>query len=357
MRATISTASSRWRISRSPSRACSSSTATLGSRSPTNWVRSSGHGSARPRRVFSDGAGGRRAGSRLCSSYWLSREARSTSPFRSPSSLCWACQNSGFPRSTIISTILGMPLLALAIVHALHAIRIRLRPCRRRALTGTAVLLRMDFILVCPLLATWRAWPREEAFPEADADRRRCRCRSRRRLCHGHSQRAGHHRDTAPERCRASRQCRPAGLGSAHELKRRFGRVKLVGWLLFLVGSPVVVLDAALKRGVAHEARLAAAVVSAYPMANILSPKYILPEAPFLLLLFVHVLDILSPWISSRFEKLAFTGLVLVALLPALISVSFARRPLIPDARPASSKTGRHAGRACSRPMVATSGR
>ncbi|MBO9670148.1 MAG: hypothetical protein J7485_06500 [Sphingobium sp.] len=275
--------------------------------------------------------------------YWLSREGRSPSTVPIALVALLGVPELWFSALYYNSTILGMPLLALAILlvrrhpHPVSALLAGL-------LTGAAVLLRMDFILICPLLAI-AAWPRGEGLSKPILVA----------LGVVAALAIGYFTGILDVQAVIETQRMSVAEISANahlpgwdlRTKLSVASVSLspVGWLLFLIGTPVALIHAATKRDWRALGWLIAAVISAYPMLNILSPKYILPEAPFLALLFVHALDKLSPWLSSGREKAAFGALALLALVPVFVSLSLTKRPpfLVPGLL-ATKPVGTHDG-------------
>jgi hypothetical protein len=271
--------------------------------------------------------------------YWLCREGRTS--FALVALL--GVPELWFSSLYYNSTILGMPLLALAIL------LVRLRPHVASAftaglLTGCAVLLRMDFILICPLLAM-AAWPRGEGISKPLLVAAGVVVA----LAAGYA--AGIL--DVPAILDIQRASTAELVENAHlpgwDLRTKLSVASItlspIGWLMLLAGVPILLRRAAQTRDWRALGWFAAALVSAYPMMNILSPKYVLPEIPFLLLLFVNVQEKAAPWIWARLGRIAVGALAALALCPLLISISLSGQPpfLTPGTMP-SRPVGTHDG-------------
>ncbi|MBT2187927.1 hypothetical protein [Sphingobium nicotianae] len=93
------------------------------------------------------------------------------------------------------------------------------------------------------------------------------------------------------------------------------------GWLL-LAGGGLVFIDGLRRRDWRAFAWVIAALPAIYPVLNILSPKYLLPAVPFLLLLFVRAQELAMAWFAARWQALSRAGLIAVTILPWLASLS-----------------------------------
>jgi hypothetical protein len=96
-----------------------------------------------------------------------------------------------------------------------------------------------------------------------------------------------------------------------------------IGWLLLIAGTALLLVRAFREKRWAVLLWVAGALPALYPLLNILSPKYMLPIAIFLPLLFVHGAAALVDWRAAR-DRGARQGLLIaVAVLPIFVSLSF----------------------------------
>lgn len=241
------------------------------------------------------------------------------------------------------STILGMPLLAAALL-LVRTDRSIVRPILAGILTGLAIMLRLDFILICPLLAV-AAWPHGKGLSRPVV----LALAVIATLLVGFA--AG--LLDLPEIIRIQ----AASIAEIHNKAHMPGwdlRVKLfvatvslspVGWLLLLGSATLVIPDAARRRDWRALAWLAATVPATYPIFNILTPKYILPLAPFVLLFFVRTLEAMEARFTVNWRARVRDGLSVVAITPIFISISlFGHAPYLVPGLAAIRPVGTHDG-------------
>lgn len=223
------------------------------------------------------------------------------------------------------TTMRTMPLIALALI----LVRMRgslLLPFAAGIVTGLAILMRLDFLLVCPLLAL-AAWPKGENIVRPAVL-------------------AGAVVVTVLAGFAAGLIDIPEILRinafNSWEIKAHLGqpgwdfRLKAmvitvvlspVGWLLLLVGAPLLLLDALRRRDWRVALWILAAIPPALPLPNILSPKYMLPLAPFALLFFVRAQERIEDLLANGLRIWAKRGLWAAAIVPAFLSVSLDGQP------------------------------
>lgn len=217
------------------------------------------------------------------------------------------------------STILGMPLGA----GALFLLRNRAGLSSAIAagiLTGLAVMMRLDFILICPLLAM-AAWPRSETL------RRPLVFTAAVIVVLGGAMATGFL--DLPEIVRIQAM-------SAAEIVEKANvpgwdrRVKLLvalislaplGWLLLMAGAALAITNALRHRDIRTALWALAALLMLYPLLNILSPKYMLPLALFVVPFFARTLSDFIRLSGKHGRAFAMTALAL-ALLPFLVSAA-----------------------------------
>ena len=235
------------------------------------------------------------------------------------------------------STILGMPFAA----GALLLLRTERRPSAAIAaglLFGASILMRVDFILIAPLLAlvAWVGGIRRAAiFVGATVAT----------LILGWiagivdlAAMADIQRSSAAEI-----QARAHQLGWDRRMKLGVVSICLapVGWLLLVAGGPLLIMDA-LKYDRRRLLWLVAALPTLYPLLNILSPKYMLPLALLLPMLFVHAQAALAGRIGRR---VAVPLLALVTAVPLFVSISlYGHRPFVALGSLADRPVGTHDG-------------
>lgn len=233
------------------------------------------------------------------------------------------------------TTMRTMPLIALALI----LVRIRgsiLLPLAAGVATGLAILMRLDFLLVCPLLAM-AAWPRGEGIirPVLLA------VGVMATVLAGFS--AG--LIDVPEILRINAfnsweiNAHLGQPGWDMRLKAMVITVVLspVGWLLLLVGAPLLLVDAARKRDWRILLWILFAIPPALPLPNILSPKYMLPLAPFALLFFLRVQERVEAVLTNGLGIWARRLLLAAAIVPVFLSVSLSGKApfLLPGLSPA----------------------
>lgn len=275
--------------------------------------------------------------------WWLWREGRSPVPLGTALIALLAIPELWYSSLYYNSTILGMPLLATAlllirgqggIAHMLGA----------GVLTGLAILMRIDFILICPLLAV-AAWSQSgrpsrpivvavgvvttlaitAAIGLLDLQ------------------------EVVRIQTMSAAEIRDKAALPGWDLRTKIFVLTIalspVGWIMLAVGLPATFVNAARRR----DGRLLiwgiAALPAAYPLFSLLSPKYVLPVAPFLLLLFVRVQEQATTWLIDRWRILLRGGLLIAAVTPIFLSISLSGKApfLLPGLEP-SRPIGTHDG-------------
>ncbi|HEY1124100.1 MAG TPA: hypothetical protein VGE65_00585, partial [Sphingobium sp.] len=233
------------------------------------------------------------------------------------------------------TTMRAMPLIALALILVRMSGSILL-PLGAGVATGLAILMRLDFLLVCPLLAM-AAWPKGDGIMRPVV------------LAVGVIA-------TILAGFAAGLIDLPAILRinafNSWEIKAHLGqpgwdmRLKAmvitvvlspVGWLLLLIGAPLLLLEAVRKRDWRVLLWILFAIPPALPLPNILSPKYLLPLAPFALLFFLRAQEAIEDALASGLRDWARRGLLVAATLPMFLSVSLSGKApfLMPGLSPA----------------------
>lgn len=268
--------------------------------------------------------------------WWLWREGQSrTSPFAHAIIALLCIPELWYSSLFYNTTMRSMPLIALALI----LVRMRgslLLPLAAGVATGLAILMRLDFLLVCPLLAL-AAWPRGEGIlrPVVLAAAVIATV--------GAGFAAG--LVDIPEILRIN-------AFNSWEIKEHLGqpgwdmRLKAmvitvtlspVGWLLLLVGAPLLLVGAARKRDWRALLWVLAAIPPALPLPDILSPKYMLPLAPFALLFFLRAQEQIEACLTNGLRIWARRGLWLAAIAPIFLSISLSGKApfLMPGLSPA----------------------
>lgn len=232
------------------------------------------------------------------------------------------------------TTMRTMPLIAAALI----LVRMRgslLLPLAAGVATGLAILMRLDFLLVCPLLAM-AAWPRGEGIIRPVL------------LAVGvmGTVLAGFAAGLIdlPEILRINAfnsweiNAHLGQPGWDMRLKAMVITVLLspVGWLLLLVGAPMLLVEAARKRDWRGLLWLLFVIPPALPLPNILSPKYLLPLAPFALLFFLRAQEAIGDVLGNGLRIWARRGLLVAAIVPVFLSISLSGQApfLIPGFSP-----------------------
>lgn len=273
--------------------------------------------------------------------WWLWREGRSP-PLPALAAALVALlgiPELGYSALYFNSTILGMPLLAGALLlargagglgHALAA----------GVLAGLAILMRMDFILVCPLLAM-AAWPRGASLARPVAVAAGVVAALLAGWAAGLLDLAGIMRIQAE----STAEIRDRATEPGWDLRTRLFVASIAlspaGWLMLIGGGGLLLAEAARRRDWRAAGWLLAALPAAYPLPSMLSPKYLLPAAPFLLLLFVRAQERLA----GRRAGPVRAGLAVLAAAPLLVSVSLSGtppflKPGLAPARPVETHDG-----------------
>jgi hypothetical protein len=253
--------------------------------------------------------------------WWLYREGQARTGAFARAIIALLCIPELWYSSLFYNTTMrAMPLIALALI----LVRMRgslLLPLAAGVVTGFAVLMRLDFLLICPLLAL-AAWPKGENIMRPAV------------LAGGvvATVLAGFAAGLIdiPEILRIN-------AFNSWEIKQHLGqpgwdfRLKAmvitvvlspVGWLLLLVGGPLLLLDAVRRRDWRVAWWILAAIPPALPLPNILSPKYMLPLAPFGLLFFLRIQERIEEGLSKGLRIWAKRGLWAAAIIPVFLSVS-----------------------------------
>jgi hypothetical protein len=103
------------------------------------------------------------------------------------------------------------------------------------------------------------------------------------------------------------------------------------GWLLLIVGGPLTVRQFWRKDPSLTIIYGVAAVLLLYPLPNLLSVKYLLPLMIFLPVFFVHCLEHLSSLLADRYQRFAEIGMVAIAIIA--LTVSFEPQSHVPFIR------------------------
>lgn len=218
------------------------------------------------------------------------------------------------------STILGMPLLAGALLLVRRGTGL-VAPAIAGVLTGLAILLRMDFVLVCPLLAV-AAWPRGNGISRPIMLATIVVATLLVGFLAGWLDPAEILKIQAASAAEIREKAHVIGWDL--RMKASVASISLspAGWLMLLGGGALALLDALKRRDWRALLWLGAALPATYPLFSILSPKYALPLAPFLLLLFVHGLTLAESCLAGRLRNPAVAVLVVAAAVPVFVSAS-----------------------------------
>lgn len=217
------------------------------------------------------------------------------------------------------TTMRSMPLIALALI----LVRMRgslLLPLAAGVATGLAILMRLDFLLVCPLLAL-AAWPkggsiwRPFVLAVSVAATVLAGCAA------GFIDIPEILRINAFNSWEINEHLGQPGWD--FRLKAMVVTVLLspVGWLLLLVGGPLLLIDALRTRDWRVPLWILALLLPAFPPTP-LSPKYYLTLAPFALLFFLRAQERIEDCLSMDLRLWAKHGLWAAAIVPAFLSVS-----------------------------------
>ncbi|OJY71720.1 MAG: hypothetical protein BGP16_14120 [Sphingobium sp. 66-54] len=252
--------------------------------------------------------------------WWLYREGRSPTPFLMALIALVGIPELWYSALYYNSTVLGMPLLASALLLArggggiVHAAVAGL-------LTGFAILMRIDFILICPLLAM-AAWPRGAGLTRPIAVAAGVVAVLIGAAAMGLLDFEEIVRIQALGAAEISAKSTMAGWDLRTKIFVLTVTLSPVGWLLLLIGLPCLLTTAARKRSWRALGWCATALPALYPLFSMLSPKYILPLAPFLLLLFVRTQEVVTEWLAGRWQPWLRGGLIAAATTPIILSVS-----------------------------------
>lgn len=240
------------------------------------------------------------------------------------------------------STILGLPFVAAAIL----LLRCDASPVRAGIaglIAGMAILMRMDFVLICPLLAAIAWWPTRSLLNPVV-------------VAAGVFAMLGIGFVTGilqPHDIIVTQQISSAEIAARAHQPGWDMRVKLqvltvclspIGWLLFVAGTPLVAVAAWRRHGVASLVWPLASLPAAFPLLSVLSPKYAIPALAFMPLLLVPAFDAIDR-ATARYRAIARPALATIALLPVLIAISpmghppFMAAGLLPP-RPVGSHDG-----------------
>lgn len=232
------------------------------------------------------------------------------------------------------TTIRALPLIVVALLLLREGER-RWQAILAGVLTGLAILMRLDFILICPLLAL-AAWPRGGSLWQPVL----LAVAVVATLLAGYA--AGLVDLSEIQRINAFNGweiAKNADLpGWDRRLKLGVLSVALspVGWLLLIGGAALLLRDAWRRRDWRALAWAAAALPPLLPVPNMLSPKYLLPMAPFALLLFVRAQEV-----YARGRGLLWAA----AILPWLFSISlYGGKPYVAPGLLASRPVPTHDG-------------
>lgn len=194
------------------------------------------------------------------------------------------------------------------------------------AAMGIAVLMRLDFILACPLLAMV-AWSRARRVVRPIILAGAVMATLAIGMAIGLIDLPAIVAIQAQTAAEIHAKANSAGWNALFRLRVASIALSPIGWLLLVGGAPLLVARAVRARRWSLLLWPIAALPACYPVLSILSPKYILPLALFLPLLFVHaagaLLDGLAPLRRTRGVQM----LGAVALVPVLVSVSLSGYP------------------------------
>jgi hypothetical protein len=242
------------------------------------------------------------------------------------------------------STILAMPLLAGAILLARGRGQV-LAPLVAGILAGLAVMTRLDFILICPLLAM-AAWPRGAGLTRPILLAVGVVVTLLAGFAIGLLDLAEIMRIQAI----ASAEIRDKAHVPGWDMRMKLGVASIslspVGWLLLAASTPLVMLEAWRERNWRALLWILALLPALYPLFNILSPKYILPLAPFLLLLFQKGLQLGWAKLGARLQRPALGMILAIGSIPIVLSVSlFGHAPFLGVGLQPSRPVGTHDGK------------
>ena len=259
--------------------------------------------------------------------WWLWREGRSgPAPVLNAFIVLLAVPELWYSASYYNSTILGMPLLAGALL-LVRGGKGLLAPAMAGVLTGLAILLRMDFILICPLLAV-AAWPRGKGLTRPIVLAAAVVATLLVGFAAGLLDLAEILRIQAASAAEISDKAHQAGWDLRMKLQVASITLSPIGWLLLAVSGAVLLGQALRRRDWRALLWIGAALPATYPLFNILSAKYFLPLAPFALLMFQHGLARAETLVGDRWRLPVTAILIAGAGLPLFVSVSFSSRAL-----------------------------
>lgn len=256
--------------------------------------------------------------------WWLWREGRSAAPVATAIFALLAAPELWYSALYFNSTILGMPLLVAALLLIRSGGGIA-QGLIAGLLTGAAILMRIDFILICPLLAM-AAWPRDKGIQQPIAVAVGVVAALLTGLAAGLLDLTQVMEVQAASTAEIRERANQYGWDFAAKILVLTISLSPIGWLFLLAGTPLMLLNALRLRDWRPILWLIAALPALYPILNILSPKYMLPLIPFLLLLFVRSQELVMDWLPTRVRGLAQAALFLAALLPLVVSISLDRQ-------------------------------
>jgi hypothetical protein len=236
------------------------------------------------------------------------------------------------------STVIGFPLEALAILLLAHD------SCRRSAAIagiamGLAILMRMDFVLVCPLLAVLAWWRTRDLLRPGVLAGAVVAVLAAGFLL-GWLQPAEiariQHASAAEIAARAHQP------GWDWHLKLGVFTILLspIGWLLLAIGVPAALLATWRARGAAALLWPVAALPALYPLLSLTSPKYAVPLLGLAPLIFVHAQDA-----AGRLFRYATPAIAVLLTVPIFVSISlYGYAPFVEPALLATRPVGTHDG-------------
>jgi hypothetical protein len=221
------------------------------------------------------------------------------------------------------STIIGLPMAAAALLLLLSRSG-AFSAGVAGILAGLAIMCRLDFILITPLLAL-AAWPRGKTIKRAIIFGAALVATLGLAIATGFLDLPEIIRIQAASGAEISEKASMPGWNLRTKLFVAAVSLAPLGWLLLVVSVSVQMLLALRQSSLRPLLWLLAALPACYPLMNILSPKYALPLAPFLVVLFSRSLS-QSASIFPRQKKRLLGIAAAIGLAPLIISGS--PRPL-----------------------------
>jgi hypothetical protein len=240
------------------------------------------------------------------------------------------------------STMIGLPLVTGALL-LLHRNGTSLRCAIAGGLAGLAVLFRLDYILIGPLLALASWWPTRRLRPLLIFGAAAVAVLAAGFVCGwiDIGQIIAIQHETSAE---LHNKAHLPGWDLRTRLLVLSVALSPVGFFGLFGGGPLVLRSAIREYGRLALLWPVAAVPMLFPLINFLTPKYLLPLAPFLVWLVVRGLCAMCA-MPIRGKWLLWPALVIAAIAPVLVSFSVRRHapyiwPGLTPARPVETHDG-----------------